>query len=82
VAVERAFRQEVRGVDARSQPAGEVRIEVSAEDDGALAVVDIDTLWRDEASGDDAHWLGRTCKRYALVGDGWKMTAQVGALRY
>ena len=68
-------------MDARPQPAGEVRFEVSAEDDGALAVVDIDTLWRDEASGDDAPWLGRTCRLYALVGDGWTMTAQVGALR-
>ena len=45
-------------------------------------MVDIDTLWRDEASGDDVHWLGRTCELYALVGDGWRMTAQVGALRY
>ncbi|MDQ4082673.1 MAG: hypothetical protein M3123_07275 [Actinomycetota bacterium] len=59
-----------------------VRIEVSAEGDGALAVVDIDTLWQEDATGIDDHWLGRTCKLYALVGDDWKMTAQVGALRY
>ena len=59
-----------------------VRVEVSAEGDGALAVVDIDTLWRENADGGDVHWLGRTCKLYALVVDEWKMTAQVGALRY
>jgi hypothetical protein len=59
-----------------------VRIEVSTEGDGAMAVVDIDTLWRIEATGADDHWLGRTCKLYALVGDDWKMTAQTGALQY
>jgi hypothetical protein len=59
-----------------------VRIEVSAEGDGALAIVDIDTLWREDASGVDDHWLGRTCKLYSLVGGEWKMTAQVGALQY
>jgi ketosteroid isomerase-like protein len=60
-----------------------VKIEVSAERDGAMAVVDIDTLWRDRATGDESnHWLGRTCKAYALVEDGWKMTMQTGALRY
>jgi hypothetical protein len=59
-----------------------VRIEVSAEGDGAFAVVDIDTLWREDATGAEDHWLGRTCKLYALVGDEWKMTAQVGALQY
>jgi SnoaL-like domain len=59
------------------------KIEVSTEGDGALAVVDIDTLWRERSTGDEGnHWLGRTCKVYALVGDGWKMTMQTGALRY
>jgi ketosteroid isomerase-like protein len=59
-----------------------VRIEVSAEGDGALAVVDIDTLWREHGTGLEDHWLGRTCKLYALVAGEWKMTAQTGALRY
>jgi hypothetical protein len=60
-----------------------VKIEVSAEADGAFAVVDIDTLWREKATGDESnHWLGRTCKVYAHVADGWKMTMQTGALRY
>lgn len=59
-----------------------VRIEVSAQRDAGLAVVDIDTLWRDNESGDLDHWLGRTCKLYALVGAEWKMTAQTGALQY
>ena len=47
----------------------------------ALAVVDIDTLWRDDAPA-RASWLGRTCKVYAFVDGEWKMTAQTGALRY
>jgi hypothetical protein len=60
-----------------------LRVEISAEGDGALAVVDIDTLWRKRATGDDSnHWLGRTCKLYALMPAGWKMTSQTGALRY
>jgi hypothetical protein len=57
-----------------------VRVEVSAQGDGALAVVDIDTRWRENASGVDDRWLGRTCKRYALAAGEWKMTAQTGAL--
>ena len=59
------------------------KIEVSSEGDGAIAVVDIDTLWRERATGDEGyHWLGRTCKVYALMPDGWKMTMQTGALLY
>ena len=59
------------------------KIEVSAEGDGAFAVVDIDTLWRERATGDESnHWLGRTCKVYALMPDGWKMTMETGALQY
>lgn len=59
-----------------------VRVEVSQEQDGGLAIVDIDTLWRDKTSASEDHWLGRTCKLYVLTADGWKMTSQVGALRY
>lgn len=57
------------------------KIEISKEDDGAFAVVDIDTLWHDK-SGIDTHWLGRTCKIYSKVQDEWKMTAQIGVLDY
>jgi hypothetical protein len=59
-----------------------VQIELSAQGDGAFAVVDIDTLWREDVTGAHDHWLGRTCKLYALVRGEWKMTAQVGALQY
>jgi hypothetical protein len=47
-----------------------VRIEISEQGDGAFAVVDIDTLWRDNATGFEDHWLGRTCKLYAPNGTG------------
>jgi hypothetical protein len=33
------------------------RIEISKERDGAFAVVDIDTLWRDYLGNED-HWIG------------------------
>jgi hypothetical protein len=60
-----------------------VKIEVPAEGDGAMAVVDVDTLWRERTTGDESnHWLGRTCKVYALIESGWKMTMHTGVLRY
>ena len=59
-----------------------VRIEVSEQGDGALAIVDIDTLWSENASGNEDRWLGRTCKLYARVAGEWKMTSQIGALQY
>jgi len=58
------------------------RIEVSKEGDGAFGVVDIDTLWRSRIDCSESHWMGRTCKVYALVEGEWKMTMQTGALRY
>ncbi len=57
------------------------KIEISREEDGAFAVVDIDTLWRDE-SGNDFHWFGRACKIYTKVKGEWKMIAQTGLLQY
>jgi ketosteroid isomerase-like protein len=58
-----------------------VEIIVSAEGDGALAVVDVDTLWRD-AAGLDFHWIGRAGKVYTLVRGEWKMIFQTGLLDY
>lgn len=57
------------------------KIEVSREGNGAFAVVDVDTLWRD-VSGRDFHWLGRACKIYTRMGAPWKMIAQTGLLDY
>lgn len=54
---------------------------VSREGDGGFAVVDIDTLWR-TPGGDDFRWMGRTCKIYTTIADGWKMIAQTGVLEY
>ena len=57
------------------------RIEISEQGDGALAVVDVDTLWRD-ANGQDFHWKGRACKVYSWMGSEWKMTMHTGLLQY
>ena len=57
------------------------KIVVTEEGDGALAVVDIDTLWVD-ARGHEDRWLGRVSKVYARVGSEWKMTMHTGVLRY
>ncbi len=57
------------------------KIELSEQEDGAFAVVDIDTLWLD-TKGRENHWLGRVCKVYAQVGGEWKMTMHTGVLRY
>ncbi len=58
-----------------------VRIVVSEEEDGAFAVVDVDTLWRDK-SGRDFHWKGRACKGYTRVGGEWKLIFHTGLLNY
>jgi ketosteroid isomerase-like protein len=57
------------------------RIEISDQGDGAFAVVDVDTLWRDH-DGKDFHWKGRACKVYSRVGPDWKMTMHTGLLEY
>lgn len=57
------------------------KIVVSAEGDGAFAVVDIDTLWIDR-EGRHNHWRGRVCKVYSKVAGEWKMTMHTGVLDY
>jgi ketosteroid isomerase-like protein len=58
------------------------RIVVSEERDGAFAVVDVDTLWRRRADGQESHWRGRACKIYSLVGGEWKLIMHAGLLDY
>ncbi len=57
------------------------KIVVSAEKDGAFAVVDIDTLWIDK-NGKSIHWKGRVCKVYSRLINDWKMTMHTGVLKY
>jgi ketosteroid isomerase-like protein len=57
------------------------KIVISDEKDGALAVVDIDTLWIDKNNNKN-HWKGRVCKVYSRIGDEWKMTMHTGVLTY
>lgn len=59
-----------------------VRVEVSAEGDGAFAVVDVDTLWRERATGRESRWRGRACKGYTLVEGSWKLILHTGLLAY
>lgn len=59
-----------------------VRIVVSEQEDGAFAVVDVDTLWRHRKSGSAFHWKGRACKGYTKVGDRWLLIFHTGLLRY
>ena len=54
---------------------------ISKENDGAFAVVDIDTLWTHN-NGDKNHWKGRVCKVYAKVNKEWKLTMHTGVLDY
>jgi len=58
------------------------RIEATSEGDGGLAVVDIDTRWRNVESGEEQIWKGRACKVYALCAHGWKITMHTGLLAY
>jgi len=57
------------------------KIVLSDEKDGAMAVVDIDTLWIDKENNRN-HWKGRVCKVYSRVGTEWKMTMHTGVLEY
>lgn len=57
------------------------KVEVSRQGDGALAVVDIDTLWIDSV-GRRNHWKGRVCKVFTKIGNEWKMIMQTGVLDY
>jgi ketosteroid isomerase-like protein len=59
-----------------------VKVVLTEEADGAFAVVDVDTLWRDRRDGRDFRWQGRACKVYSKVGDDWKMTMHTGLLDY
>jgi ketosteroid isomerase-like protein len=59
-----------------------VRIAVSEEGDGAFAVVDVDTLWRNRADGRLFHWKGRACKGYCRVDDRWLLIFHTGLLEY
>ena len=56
-------------------------IEVSEENDGGFAVVDIDTLWVSE-DGTRDHWKGRVCKVYTKIIDEWKLIMHTGVLDY
>ncbi|MGH9788491.1 MAG: YybH family protein [Candidatus Acidiferrales bacterium] len=57
------------------------KIVVSRQGDGAFAVVDIDTLWRDDC-GNHNHWKGRVCKVYTRMGEEWKLIMHTGVLDY
>jgi ketosteroid isomerase-like protein len=59
-----------------------VKVIVSKEGDGALAVVDIDTLWVGP-DGTESNWKGRVGKVYSRLANGeWKMTMHTGVLDY
>jgi ketosteroid isomerase-like protein len=60
-----------------------LRIEISAEEDGAFAVVYVDTLWRHKETGEDFPWKGTAGKGYTLMPDGqWKLIYHAGLLEY
>ena len=58
-----------------------LKIITSNELDGAFAVVEIDTLWRDK-NGNEYHWKGIVSKGYTKVSEGWKIIMHTGALTY
>jgi ketosteroid isomerase-like protein len=58
-----------------------IKIVISDQGDGAFAVVDVDTLWRDRA-GRESHWKGRACKGYTRMGRAWKLIFHTGLLDY
>jgi ketosteroid isomerase-like protein len=71
----------LRYTRARAKRQETKKVEVSEQGDGAFAVMDIDTLWRD-VEGEEMRWEGRVCKVYSKVGEEWKMTMHTGVLVY
>jgi ketosteroid isomerase-like protein len=59
-----------------------IKIVISEQGDGAYAVVDVDTLWRNRTTGKLQHWIGRACKGYTKVGDSWFLIFHTGLLDY
>ena len=60
-----------------------VKIEIAAEEDAALAVVDGDSLWREKNTKQEIHWQGRICKIYSrMAAADWKLIFQTGRLDY
>jgi ketosteroid isomerase-like protein len=59
-----------------------LRVVVSDEGDGAFAVVDVDTLWRNRNTQELFHWKGRACKVYTKVNGYWRFIFQTGLLNY
>lgn len=58
-----------------------LKITISEEQDGAFAVVEIDTLWCDK-DGNESRWKGIVGKGYTKMNSGWKLIMHTGALRY
>ncbi|WP_371805539.1 hypothetical protein [Candidatus Lokiarchaeum ossiferum] len=58
------------------------KIELSDEEDGAFAVVDIDTLWRNKENKEEQNWKGRVCKVYTKLEKEWKLIMHTGVLNY
>ena len=58
-----------------------IKITISEQGDGAFAVVEIDTLWRDK-DGNESHWKGTVSKGYTKTKDGWKLIMHTGVLKY
>lgn len=59
-----------------------VKIKLSKENDGAFAVVDIDTLWENKKTKEKNHWFGRVSKTYTKVNNEWKLIMHTGVLTY
>lgn len=59
-----------------------VSIIVSEQQDGAFAVVDVDTLWKHRQTGRSFHWHGRAGKGYTRVGGQWLLIYHTGLLDY
>jgi ketosteroid isomerase-like protein len=59
-----------------------VAVRVTDQGDGGFAVVDVDTLWRQERTAEDQHWLGRATKFYVETDGVWKMIHHHGLLCY
>lgn len=59
------------------------KIVISNEEDGAFAVDNIDTLWKNTSTNEDFYWKGRVCKIYTKINNKeWKLIMYTGVPDY
>lgn len=58
------------------------KINLSAQEDAAFAVIDLHFQWESKTNGEIVEWRGRVCKVYTRMEKSWKLIQQTGLIPY